>query len=232
MKFNEFENIVSEERLYRYLTSCNGNKNKALTLYRYNIKIALDMFAIVGAFEIALRNSINKVMINNFGNNWLRDAILPGGIFDQPQCYAHAQIIRSAYEKLNRQGRYSHTSLLSKMEFGIWKYMFSSPQFRATNRILLKVFPKKPTSTREYQYNNTYIFNELDHINSLRNRIAHHEPICFYSGCATITTSYIEYIYNKILTLFKWLDIDSKSYLSGINNIDNTLINLNRLCKQ
>lgn len=229
MKFYELENIVSEERLQRYCMACDGNKAKALILYRYNIRASLDMFAIVGAFEIALRNSIDKVMSQKFGPDWLRDAVTPGGIFDVPQCRDHARIIRTAYEKLLRQHRYTHTHLLSKMEFGIWKYMFSSPQYRAAGRILLRVFPDKPPTTRDVQYNNTYIFNELDHVNSLRNRIAHHEPICFPTGFASITTFYIEFIYNKIVTLFRWLGIDPDVYLYGINRISDTCDRINNL---
>lgn len=54
MKFSEFENIVSEDRLQRYLMACDGNKAKAVALYRRNISISLEMFAVVGAFEVAL----------------------------------------------------------------------------------------------------------------------------------------------------------------------------------
>lgn len=229
MKYSDLEHMVSAERLERYLLACGGDKAKSLILYRYNIKAALEMFAVVGAFEVALRNSIDKVMSEKFGDDWLRNAILPGGIFDVPQCRDHAKIIRSAYEKLIKQNCYTHTHLLSKMEFGIWKYMFSSPQFRAANRVLLRVFPNKPVSTREKQYNNTYIFNELDHVNSLRNRIAHHEPICFRSGSAVITTAYIEFIYNKIIVLFKWLGIDAKEYLSSLDHVNSVCISINKL---
>ena len=57
------------------------------------------------------------------------------------------------------------------------------------------------------QYNQTYIFNELDKVNSLRNRIAHHETICFATNTATIDTSYVINIYSKIKTLFSWMDM-------------------------
>ena len=30
------------------------------------------------------------------------------------------------------------------MEFGVWKYMFANPQYRATGQILLRIFPNKP----------------------------------------------------------------------------------------
>ena len=192
MNFTDFEQIVSSERLQRYLEACDGNQSKALDLYRENVRVSLEIFAIVGAFEVALRNAIDKVMTLKYGSHWLRDAVMSGGFFDVPQCRDHAQIIRYAYNKLQSKHIYTHSHLLTKMEFGIWKYMFSNPQYRASGRILLSVFPNKPTSTRLIQYNNTTIFNELDHVNSLRNRIAHHEPICFPTGKSEITTDYIK----------------------------------------
>lgn len=219
MNFAEFQNIVSQERLQRYLIACGRDEDKTIHLYKKNVLVSLEVFAVVGAFEIALRNAIDRIMTEAYGNDWLRDAILPGGIFDIPQCRDHARIIRSAYEKMMSYGVYSHGSLLAKMEFGVWKYMFSSPQYRASGRLLLRVFPLKPTSTRSVQYNHTTIFNELDHVNSLRNRIAHHEPICFPTGFAEITTDYIRWIYSKIMMLFEWMNIDGRSFLSGLDHV-------------
>lgn len=235
MNFAEFQNIVSQERLQRYLIACGRDEDKTIHLYKENVNVSLEIFAVVGAFEIALRNAIDRIMTEAYGNDWLRDAILPGGIFDIPQCRDHARIIRSAYEKMMSHGVYSHGSLLAKMEFGVWKYMFSSPQYRASGRLLLSAFPLKPTSTRNVQYNNTTIFNELDHVNSLRNRIAHHEPICFPTGFAEITTDYIRWIYSKIMMLFEWMNIDSHSYLSGLDHVMcvcDTIDELKRHCKR
>lgn len=79
------------------------------------------------------------------------------------------------------------------------------------------------------QYNNTFVFNELDHLNSLRNRLAHHEPICFPTGFAEISTSYIHTTYEKIIKLFDWMGIDSDSYLFGIDHVKQVCENLERL---
>ena len=203
----------------RYFDACGGDYAKTLELYQANVRVSLEIFAIVGAFEVALRNAIDRVMTLNYGADWLRDAVLPGGFFDVPQCRDHAQIIRFAYNKLVSKGIYTHSHLLAKMEFGIWKYMFSSPQYRAAGRILLRVFPNKPTSNRLVQYNNATVFNELDHVNSLRNRIAHHEPICFPTGKSEISTDYIRWIYAKIEMLFSWMGIDTQDYLCGLSQL-------------
>lgn len=105
------------------------------------------------------------------------------------------------------------------MEFGVWKYMYSAPQYRASGRRLLKVFPNKPKSSAKKQYNNQLIFNELDAINRLRNRIAHHEPICFLQDKEIVSTVYLHNCYERILTLFSWMGIDSKGLLYGLDHI-------------
>ena len=46
--------------------------------------------------------------------------------------------------------------------------MFSPVQYRVTGRTLLSIFPNKARSTPQVQYNHSYIFNELDKINTLR----------------------------------------------------------------
>lgn len=105
------------------------------------------------------------------------------------------------------------------MEFGVWKYMFANPQYRASGRILLRIFPNKPRSSAEVQYNNSFIFNELDGINVLRNRIAHHEPICFAKSKPRIDTLYILNAYHTIHKLFMWLGVDSESLLYGLDHV-------------
>jgi trehalose-6-phosphate synthase len=109
--------------------------------------------------------------------------------------------------------------LVAEMDFGIWKYMFSPVQYMQTKQSLLSIFPNKPRSSRQMQYNQSYIFNEIDKINSLRNRIAHHEPICFITGTNTYSTKYALYVYNKILCLLDWMDIDATKYLYGIDHV-------------
>ena len=39
MKYNEYETAFSSARLNKYIVACNGNNNKALVLYRHNIKL-------------------------------------------------------------------------------------------------------------------------------------------------------------------------------------------------
>ncbi len=229
MKFSEFQTILSQERLQRYLTACNGDTKKTMTLYRLNLNLSQEVFTLLSCFEVAIRNAIDIVLVKRLGNDWLRNSVEPGGIFDVIGCRDSANIIRRAYLRLLRDNSYTHTKLLAEMEFGVWKYMFANPQYRAVGRSLLSIFPNKPRSTVQCQYNNTFIFNELDGINILRNRIAHHEPICFALQQPKISTTYILNAYQKLHTLFMWMGIDSHSLLYGLDHVQQVCYKINKL---
>ena len=220
MIFNDFEQALSPERLKRYLDACNNDTRKAMTLYRYNLRLSQEMFTILSCFEVTLRNAIDQRLRLSLGNDWLMDSFQVGVIFDTPRLARTANIVRGGYRRLQEMGKpYSHVGLLSEMEFGVWKHMFAREQFAATGRCLLSVFPHKPTSTPSIQYNHTYMFNELDKVNTLRNRIAHHEPVCFALGAASIDTSYIVAQHERVHRLFAWMNIDSESMLYGLDHV-------------
>jgi hypothetical protein len=181
---------------------------------------------------VALRNAIDAQLIPILGEEWLKASIQSNGIFSGKDFRETRKIIERAYNKLVSNGAYSHSKLLAEMEFGVWKYMFSAKQYRATGRSLLKIFPNKPRSSAEVQYNQSYVFNELDKVNTLRNRLAHHEPICFYLSEPRIDTSYITTEYLKIQSLFAWMNIDSRSMLYGLDQVLTTCRKINELTAQ
>lgn len=219
MRYNEFEDTISPERMQRYVLACGNDTRRAMTLYRYNLKLSQEMFTLISCFEVSLRNKINKEMVANFGNDWLRDFILPGGRFDtDPRVDGTRKIIKKAYEGLIRSHNYSHTKLLAEMEFGVWKFMFNNVQYRIANRCLLNIFPNKPTSTAQHQYDNTFVFNDLNVINTIRNRIAHHEAICFGNPVCIDTQGVLD-CYARIMRLFHWMNINANTLLYGLDHI-------------
>lgn len=232
MRYIEFEDIISPERMRRFLVACKFNTRKAMTLYRYNIRLSQELLAVVGCFEVALRNKIDRHFVSKDGSDWLRDFILQNGKFYSDSRVSKTKnIISKAYNGLLKSNTYSHHKLLSEMEFGIWKYMFSNPQYTLTGQSLLSIFPNRPISTPHCQYDNSYIFKELDFINKLRNRIAHHEPICFGNGANRnkIDTSYALNRYSRILILLSWLDIESSSLLYGLGDVEYVCKKINNL---
>lgn len=211
----------------RYLVACNGDKRRAMTLYRKNLKLSQELFTLISCFEVALRNAIDSYYNSHLGNDWLRNAVAPGGIFDNSDCSNSARAIQEEITRLNT--RYSHSKLVAGLGLGFWRYMFSRNQYRAGGQQLLSIFPSRPHSSPSIQYNRAYVEGELKKINDLRNRIAHHEPICFVSGMPIKDTTYARLHYGIILQLFQWMQIDEASFLYGLDHINSTCDNIDGL---
>ena len=73
------------------------------------------------------------------------------------------------------------------------------------------------------------LLNELDKVNTMRNRIAHHEPVCFYLQDPVIDTSHVLGIYLKMQRLFAWMGIDSRSLLYGLDHVQQVCKQINEL---
>ena len=217
MNYTDFERIMSVTRMSRYLIACGNNSRKAMTLYRKNLRLSQELFTIICCFEVALRNGINRHYSSLYGNDWLRDSVSTGGIFDNSGCRRAKDVINNMLAKLSNN--YTPSKLITEMDFGFWRYLFAQPQFNAGRQTLLRIFPSKPPSSQTIQYNHTFVFHQLEQINRIRNRIAHHEPVCFLSGSPVINTTYARQQYNLILQLFQWMNIDEQSLLYGLDHI-------------
>jgi len=79
-----------------------------MTLYRYNVKLSQEMFAVISCFEVALRNAIDRQMKPLYGDEWLRDFVLPGGsnriAHHEPICFGRPICIDTTYA-LNNYAR-------------------------------------------------------------------------------------------------------------------------------
>ena len=97
----------------------------------------------------------------HLGNDWLRDLILPGGAwYYDRRTEKTRKIIENAYNGLLKSGTYSNSKLLSEMEFGVWKHMFSNVQYRLSGRKLMGIFPNKPNQLKVISLTiSTYLAN-------------------------------------------------------------------------
>lgn len=63
-------NIISQERLTKYMTAAGGDAEFALELYGWNIQISEAFFPILSAAEVCLRNTVSARVINEYGYQW------------------------------------------------------------------------------------------------------------------------------------------------------------------
>ena len=150
----------------RYLTACQGDTRKAMTLYRYNLHLTQDVFIVISCFEVALRNAIDAHLVPLLGEEWLKDSVQPNGIFSGNDFRETRKIIERAYNKLMSNGTYSHSKLLAEMEFGVWKYMFSAKQYRATG--IQSLFAWMNIDSRTMLYGLDHVLTTCRKINALK----------------------------------------------------------------
>ncbi len=176
MNQDEFEMAISKARFEKYLNVTNGEFEKAFQLYKLNLELSKSVFGLLSVYEIILRNAINYHYINYFNDeNWIVNQCKEGGLFNlpnDPNQYYSLKKIKKVQLKLNQ--KYTNDRLVSELSFGFWVYLFASHQFKAGGQNIHRIFINRPKGI-----NQKSIFMELNQIRLLRNRIAHHEAICF-----------------------------------------------------
>lgn len=227
MKYVDFEALMSVPRMRRYQTASGNQKRKTLTLYKANLRLSQEFFSVLAVFEVILRNKIDshykKIYSMLIGNDdWLLYAANPVGFYATSHTSKTQHSILTAITDLGT--KYSHNKLLAELTFGFWRFQFGSKEFSAAGSTLHKIFINRPIGT-----NHTTIFKKLSRINNIRNRIAHHEPICFDTAGNTISTTYVYNHYCEIKDLLEWLGIDIKDLFRGIDKIEKEIAFIDRL---
>lgn len=226
MKYEDFERVLSPARLSRYLNACKSDKEKALKLYRLNIKLSQEFYAILSLFEVALRNAINEHNVAHFNDiEWLKNQCLKNGFLNNQMFSAgrfkSKKKVDSAIRELGI--RYNHDKLVASLSFGFWVNLFAPIQFRLAGQNLHKIFATRPKGTQPKQ-----IFNDLNQILDFRNRVAHHEPICFNSS-KNIDLSRAVCIYNLISQLIEWMALYKSKFLNDLDNTSKIINEINAL---
>lgn len=220
MANGQFHTAISAPRFNRYLIACDDSHRRAEKLYRINSRLSQKLYAVIGIFEIVLRNSIDRHFIPAQGPFWLEEAVMPGGYLDiSAGCEDTFHAIQEAIHKLGPE--YTHDRLIAKLTFGFWAYQFSKKEFAASGNTLLQIFPNRPHGVRQKD-----VFKDLIRINDTRNRIAHYEPICFDKATGRISCIPIQRRYDLIIEMLHWLGYDPKKILYGIDGVRQSIRDL------
>ena len=207
MKYERYEIALSVPRIGKYRLACKGDKNKALILYRYNIKLCQRFYGILGMFEVVLRNAINEhFKIQLCDNNWLVTQAQSGFLIN------YRDAIFEERDKLVNNRTYTHDKLVASLSLGIWTFMFSRNCYKNSNKTLLQIFPNKTRGLNQRD-----IYAGLDKIRAFRNRIAHHEPLCF-DNTGIVNVAYVQEIFYLVVKYIVFMGYNADELLYGLEN--------------
>jgi len=166
---------ISSARLSGYLSATNRDFDQALRLYEWNVLISGAFFESLGQLEVLLRNSLSQQLSTynrrglngtNGSGNWFSDPHMPL----QPQMFS---LINTAVRHVQQQrATVTQDRVIAELMFAFWRYLLDARhQAELWSPALRHAFPNLRPRVRQA------VYDPLERLNAMRNRIAHHEPI-------------------------------------------------------
>lgn len=160
---------LSAERLTPYFQATNGNLSEAVRLYEWNLAVSGAFYEALGILEVVLRNALSEQLAAHHG-------ALAGHWYDDPLGVLSSQAaddIAAARHRVAKMRRgESPGRVIAELNFGFWRFLLAR-RYEATlwTGYLRQAFPNLRPQSR------VVVYHSLDALHTLRNRIAHHEPI-------------------------------------------------------
>ena len=161
MKISLIKKYISSERFRSY---------SGIDEYLENLVFSKKAYIPLSILEISLKNSINDLLTDKLGENWLEDKnFLTNDSLKK---------IDEARNILFKRGEHiSKSKIIAELSFGFWVNLFKKPyEMKLRTKDIQKIFTNLPPK-KEKIINREVIYKELNHIRNFRNRVFHYEKV-------------------------------------------------------
>lgn len=180
------EAALSFERFSRYVEWAGDDHHHAIQLYTLNTQLSESFYLPLQMLEVALRNHIHYVMADVHGADWL---LRPGVLAVDHQ---HRQIEDAKAELHGDKKDVTPGRMVAALPFSFWTTMFSPSYETLWQQSLHRI--GRTSEGKGLQRKD--FAKPLKRLRTLRNRIAHHEPILKWN---------LPKHHNNILNITEWL---------------------------
>jgi hypothetical protein len=144
----------------------------ALALYAWNAQVSAALLAPLHICEVVVRNAVSDALETVYGPRWPWSSGFEQSLTAPNIGYSPRKDLQNVRRRQASTGK-----VIPELKFVFWQKMFTSRHDRRVwNTHLMRVLPKLDHATPVDQLRQD-IYNNLEEIRKLRNRIAHHEPI-------------------------------------------------------
>ena len=161
MKISLIKKYISSERFRSY---------SGIDEYLENLVFSKKAYIPLSILEISIKNSINDLLTDKLGENWLenKDFLTNDSLrkIDEARniLYKRAELI-------------SKSKIIAELSFGFWVNLFKKPyEKKLRTKDIQKIFTNLPPK-KEKIINREVIYKELNHIRNFRNRVFHYEKV-------------------------------------------------------
>lgn len=193
-------NIISQERLTKYLKSSGYNTQRALDLYGWNIQISEAFFPTLSAAEVCLRNTVASRLVQLYGATWWEDPIFLHQIKSGGK-----RIVKTAQDKLKTDGPVTSGRITAELNFGFWVKMLLPRHGTIFWADLHVSFDKLPANVTY-----DHLYKRCDNVREFRNRVFHHEPILHRN---------ITHEYSQIMELITWISPEKAKWIKPYSRV-------------
>lgn len=200
---------MTPARFDKYVAAVGGDAARALQLYEWNNDVASAFHGSIGQFEVLLRNALDAQLVRyhkkvlSGDGKWWKDAAMP---FQHKQ---NQNVTRARSSVQNSGAVETHGKVVAELMFGFWRFLCDA-QHSATlwAPALRHAFPHlRPKARPE-------VYNRLETLNGLRNRIAHNEPVHHLP---------LEERWQDLLTVGGWICPTTAAWMWSTSRIPATL---------
>jgi hypothetical protein len=159
---DSIEAALSAERFARYLGAASS-KPDALEFYAWNTALSSAFHGPLQCLEVGLRNCIHARLSETHGASWFKNTVVLRA--------NDISLVAEAEQRVNQTGKeLTPGRVVAELSFGFWVGLFANAYDGTIWRTdLYRLFSPRPKRHE--------LHGDLDRLRTLRNRIAHHEPI-------------------------------------------------------
>ncbi|WP_141051515.1 Abi family protein [Aliarcobacter cryaerophilus] len=161
MKISLIKKYISSERFRSY---------SGIDEYLENLVFSKKAYIPLSILEISLKNSINDLLTDKLGENWLEDK----NFLTNDSLRKIEEAKKILYK---RAEPISKSKIIAELSFGFWVNLFKKPyEKKLRTKDIQKIFTNLPPK-KEKMINREVIYKELNHIRNFRNRVFHYEKV-------------------------------------------------------
>ncbi|MEW2019196.1 hypothetical protein CH294_26795 [Rhodococcus sp. 14-2483-1-1] len=217
-------------RMQKYLDAAGHRKVEgALDLYRWNLKASTALWEVICHAEVTLRHAIDISLSERHEqlrreDDWVFYALeVPEGTSEMGSCF---EDLSKAYGKLKKRvgkgkGGFERVAdigaddVIAAVDFGFWKFMVSGDKEIKFGTRIRRGFDNAPRGKTSNDM--AFLRQVVNPLHTVRNRIAHHEPICFESG------NFIKNKFDNAIALIGYFDDNLRDWARDQSALDQIL---------
>ena len=225
MRFEKVQKHLSQARINRYLIATANDSNRAIKLYKHNLRVSQSFLPLLSLLEVVVRNKINAILTDYFNDNdWIINQ--KNGFMSHPSLsYIHPvskklqenhflknSVLKSESKLKKQKLPISSGKIISDQSFGFWTELFELTFYKILKGRPIQIFTNLPSNTSRID-----ILHRLNKIKNFRNRISHNEPICFSNTNIDFTEAMD--VHDTIIEIFNWIDPELKQFISDTDTV-------------